>query len=263
VLTGEGADEVFLGYRGYFQRAIDDGRHLTSKGDQRSVGPRRLNVSRSSLTDKLSLLVFHRSRRRSLAAARAGAKTELPAGKPLINAVQEERIAGMPRDILCFLGDREEMAHSLEARLPFLDHQLYDAAKPIPVDLKMRAGLEKAVLRQAARGLLPDAVRLRRKSGFMITSDAVDLSGTDRRAAANFSRYLSREAFERAQVFSHKAYVLASLLTKFPRWPGGSGRLRRNANKVIMYMLQAHMLQDMFVDDPRWARGNLGASPAP
>jgi hypothetical protein len=36
--------------------------------------------------------------------------------------------------------------------------------------------------------------------------------------------------------------------------------VRGNANKVIMYMLHAHMLQDMFVDDPRWARSN--AAPA-
>ena len=42
----------------------------------------------------------------------------------------------MPLDILCYLGDREEMAHSIEARLPFLDHKLYDVAKAIPVDLQ-------------------------------------------------------------------------------------------------------------------------------
>ena len=74
----------------------------------------------------------------------------------MINLVQEGRIAGMPLDILCFLGDREEMAHSLEARLPFLDHLLYDEAKRIPVDFKMRDGLEKAVLRDAAKGVLPE-----------------------------------------------------------------------------------------------------------
>ena len=160
----------------------------------------------------------------------------------------------MPLDILCFLGDREEMAHSLEARLPFLDHKLFDVAKWIPVDLKMRRGVEKAVLRDAASGLLPDTLRLRRKSGFMMTSDAVDLLGADRDAARAVGQYLTKEAFERAGVFSYRAYRLARLLAKTPAWGRPVERLRRNSNKVIMYMLQAHMLQHMFIDDRRWAR---------
>jgi asparagine synthase (glutamine-hydrolysing) len=258
VLTGEGADETFLGYRGFFERAIRDTRQPRPKGGQVSAAMRRL--PRSSLIGKLSLRIFHRSRRGDLAATRAKAGVEAPADKPIVNAVQEARVAGMPLDILCFLGDREEMAHSLEARLPFLDHQLYDAAKGIPVDLKMRHGLEKAVLREAAEGLLPDAIRLRRKSGFMMTSEAVDLFGADREAARTLSKYLSKDAFERARVFSYRAYRLTSLLARTPGWTRRLERVRGNANKVIMYMLHAHMLQDMFVDDPRWARSN--AAPA-
>jgi asparagine synthase (glutamine-hydrolysing) len=257
VLTGEGADETFLGYRGFFERAIRDTRRPSPKHSQVSAASRRLSMPRSALIGKLSLRIFHRSRRRDLAAMRAEGGVEAPAGKPIINAVQEARIAGMPFDILCFLGDREEMAHSLEARLPFLDHQLYDAAKWIPVDLKMRRGLEKAVLRDAAEGLLPDAIRLRRKSGFMMTSEAVDLFGADREAARRLSEYFSKGAFERARVFSYRAYRMASLLAKIPGWTRRLERVRRNANKVIMYMLQAHMLQEMFVDDPRWARSNV------
>jgi asparagine synthase (glutamine-hydrolysing) len=258
VLTGEGADETFLGYRGFFERAIRDTRQPRPKVGQVSAAMRRL--PRSSLIGKLSLRIFHRSRRGDLAATRAKAGVEAPADKPIVNAVQEARVAGMPLDILCFLGDREEMAHSLEARLPFLDHQLYDAAKGIPVDLKMRHGLEKAVLREAAEGLLPDAIRLRRKSGFMMTSEAVDLFGADREAARTLSKYLSKDAFERARVFSYRAYRLTSLLARTPGWTRRLERVRGNANKVIMYMLHAHMLQDMFVDDPRWARSN--AAPA-
>jgi len=251
VLTGEGADETFLGYRGFFERAIRDTRRSSSMGAPASAAVRRL--PRSFLARKLSLGIFHRNRRRGLAAMRAEAEVEAPAHKPVINAVQEARIAGMPFDILCFLGDREEMAHSLEARLPFLDHQVYDAARDIPVDLKMRDGVEKAILRDAAKGVLPDSIRLRRKSGFMMTSDAVDLFGADRAAATSFSKYLTKTAFEHARVFSYRAYRMASLFAKIPPVTSGLKRLRRNANKVIMYMLEAHMLQEMFVDHPRWA----------
>jgi len=252
VLTGEGADEVFLGYRGYFERAIRDTRRRSSAAV--SAGARRLNGSRSSLARRLSLRIFHRTRRQELARLRSEASVEERSGKPIINAVQEARIAGMPLDILCFLGDREEMAHSLEARLPFLDHKLFDVAKWIPVDLKMRRGIEKAVLRDAASGLLPDTLRLRRKRGFMMTSDAVDLLGADLEAARAVGQYLTKEAFERAGVFSYRAYRLARLLAKTPAWGRPLEKLRRNSNKVIMYMLQAHMLQHMFIDDPRWAR---------
>ena len=258
VLTGEGADEVFLGYRGYFRKAIDETRDPTRTGRSASLGFGRLGLSRSALAGRLSLLAFHSSRRRGLAAARARALVEPAEQKPFINQAQEERIAAMPRDILCFLGDREEMAHSLEARLPFLDHQLYEAAKEIPVDLKMRCGLEKAVLRDAAKGLLPEHVRLRRKSGFMVTSDAVDLFGADRSAFQNVGTFLTRDAFRRAQVFSYSGYLVMSFLARIPRLTRGLDRLRRNANKAIMYMLQAHMLQEMFVDVPRWASLNAG-----
>ena len=245
VLTGEGADEVFLGYRSFFQKAIRD---MRSGGGGASAQRRRLKMGQ--IAEKLSLRIFHKSQRDRLANARS---REVPStlSKPLINAVQEARIAAMPFDILAYLGDREEMAHSLEARLPFLDHHLYDAAKFIPVDFKMRDGLEKAVLRDAAEGILPDDLRMRRKSGFMLTSDAADFFGADRQITKELRRrYLSRGAFDRSRVFSYAAYRLASMVARAPS--KRLRRLRRNANKVIMYMMQTHMLHEMFVADPPW-----------
>jgi asparagine synthase (glutamine-hydrolysing) len=199
VLTGEGADEVFLGYRGFFGRALSDTRQQHSKRSGKSAQLRRLP---SGLMQPLSLLIFHKSSRRRLQRARVAVRSNPTGEKPVINLVQEGRIAGMPLDILCFLGDREEMAHSLEARLPFLDHVLYDEAKRIPVDFKMRDGVEKAVLRDAAKGILPDDLRLRRKRGFMLTSDPVDFFGADRKATNKLRDYLSRQAFEQSRLFS-------------------------------------------------------------
>jgi asparagine synthase (glutamine-hydrolysing) len=245
VLTGEGADEVFLGYRSFFQKAI---RETRAGSGGASAKRRRLKMGPTA--EKLSLRIFHRSHRKRLASARR--EEASAASKPLINAVQEARIAAMPFDILAYLGDREEMAHSLEARLPFLDHHLYDAAKFVPVDFKMRDGLEKAVLRDAAEGILPDDLRMRRKSGFMLTSDAADFFGADRTTTEELRRrYLSKEAFERSRVFSYGAYRLASVIARVPA-SKRSRRLRRNANKVIMYMMQTHMLHEMFVADPPW-----------
>lgn len=249
VLTGEGADEVFLGYRSFFRNAIRD-----TRSGARSGTAQRRRLKMGGLAERLSLLVFHKTRREALKSARAMGPAHHPSEKPLINQVQEARIAAMPLDILAYLGDREEMAHSLEARLPFLDHHLYDAAKWIPVDLKMRDGVEKAVLRDAAEGILPDDLRMRRKSGFMLTSDAADFFGVDERTTEQMrSRYLSKQAFEDAGIFSYAAYRLARLLARAPA-SKRLRRLRRNANKVIMYMMQTHMLHHMFVADPPWRR---------
>jgi asparagine synthase (glutamine-hydrolysing) len=255
VLTGEGADEVFLGYRSYFQKAIDETRKGAPNGSTSSARNRRLKLPRpiAPFAEKLSLFIVDKSHRRELRQERSRRRSE-QGEKPIINAVQEARLAAMPLDILCYLGDREEMAHSLEARVPFLDHELFDAARTIPVDFKMRKGVEKAVLRDAARYILPDDLRMRRKAGFMLTSEAVDLFGTDREAAEYLQGYLSKAAFKRAGVFSYRAYLLVSLLARIPgsKRVRSLKRLRRSSNKVLMFMLQTHMLHEMFVEKPRW-----------
>lgn len=258
VLNGQGADEVFLGYRAFFRNAIRDTRNEKSNGRSRSARLRRLDLGgiRGAILRNLSLQLVHKAHRSRLRSARAKRSVPKAAEKPLINAVQETRIAEMPVDILGFLGDRVEMAHSLEVRVPFLDHRLYDAAKTIPVDFKMRDGLEKAVLRDAAKGLVPDDLRLRPKRGFMFTSEPIDFHGADRELTGKLRRYLSKQAFERSHIFSYRAYRLVSLLARVPDWRRipALRRLRRNSNKIMMYMMQTHMLHDMYVANPRWAK---------
>jgi asparagine synthase (glutamine-hydrolysing) len=61
-------------------------------------------------------------------------------------------------------GDVHAMAHSLEARVPFADVELLDAAARVPPELGLRSGVEKWALREAARGLVPEAIRTRKKS---------------------------------------------------------------------------------------------------
>jgi asparagine synthase (glutamine-hydrolysing) len=257
VLNGQGADEVFLGYPAFFRNAIHDSRNAAGRRRRGSARLRRLDLggARGALLQKLSLLMVHKSQRPRLASERRRARLGGDPSRPLINEVQETRIGQMPVDILGFLGDRVEMAHSLEVRVPFLDHKLYDAAKHIPVDFKMRDGVEKAVLRDAAKGILPDDLRLRPKQGFMFTSDRIDFHGADREVTGKLRRHLSREAFERSQVFSYRAYRVVSLLARLPGWRRlpALRRVRRNANSIMMYMMQTHMLHDMYVAHPRWA----------
>src|SRR5207249_671941 len=64
--------------------------------------------------------------------------------------------------------DRNSMAHSLEARVPFLDFRLVELLFSLPGDELIRAGETKSILRRALGDLLPPSVRSRRdKLGFV------------------------------------------------------------------------------------------------
>lgn len=71
----------------------------------------------------------------------------------------------LPDDILTKV-DRMSMAHSLEVRVPILDHRVVELAQRLPVALRGGAGRRKEVLRRAARGLVPDETLRRGKEGF-------------------------------------------------------------------------------------------------
>jgi asparagine synthase (glutamine-hydrolysing) len=64
----------------------------------------------------------------------------------------------LPNYVQSFLGDCKEMAHSIEGRLPFLDHHVVELARRLPVDQKIRGMIEKLVLREAARPVLTATV---------------------------------------------------------------------------------------------------------
>ncbi len=64
--------------------------------------------------------------------------------------------------------DRMSMAVSLEARVPFLDHEVVEFAARIPAALKLRGFTRKYILRKAVGHLLPPAILTRGKEGFSI-----------------------------------------------------------------------------------------------
>ncbi|PIX95826.1 MAG: asparagine synthetase B [Hydrogenophilales bacterium CG_4_10_14_3_um_filter_63_21] len=64
--------------------------------------------------------------------------------------------------------DRASMAHALEVRVPFLDHQLMEWVSGLPVDFKLRGTEGKFMLKQALEPYLPHDILYRRKMGFSI-----------------------------------------------------------------------------------------------
>jgi asparagine synthase (glutamine-hydrolysing) len=73
----------------------------------------------------------------------------------------------LPDVLLNHLGDRMEMAHSIEGRTPFLDHHLVAAVNRMPIELKIHGITEKYVLREAARPYITDTVYRRQKHPFV------------------------------------------------------------------------------------------------
>ncbi len=64
--------------------------------------------------------------------------------------------------------DRMSMAHSLEVRPPFLDHEIVEFAASIPEHFKIRGRVQKYLLKRLMRGKLPSEVLTREKTGFDI-----------------------------------------------------------------------------------------------
>ncbi len=73
----------------------------------------------------------------------------------------------LPTYLLNILGDRMEMAHSIEGRVPFLDHRVVECVCRAPVSMKIRGMTEKYLLREAAKPVITDTVYRRQKHPFL------------------------------------------------------------------------------------------------
>lgn len=69
-------------------------------------------------------------------------------------------------ELLLMRVDKMTMAHALEARVPFLDHRLVETVFDLPEEWKIVNGCPKSLFKDAVRGLIPDEVIDRPKTGF-------------------------------------------------------------------------------------------------
>ncbi|MEV6303535.1 asparagine synthase (glutamine-hydrolyzing) [Actinoplanes sp. NPDC051861] len=189
VLSGEGSDELFGGYRIYREpqslsgvERLPDGmkrglRHLadalpegvrgrsflergTTPIEQRYYGNARIFT-----TDEKARLLRYTAQPHTAVTAHLYAET---ADVDDVASMQYVDLhTWLPGDILA-KADRMSMAHSLELRVPFLDQQVYAAAAGLPTELKLPAGSQttKHALREAMRGIVPESVRNATKLGF-------------------------------------------------------------------------------------------------
>jgi asparagine synthase (glutamine-hydrolysing) len=86
---------------------------------------------------------------------------------PLNQFLMADLTVNMPSAMLTRL-DRASMAHSVEARVPFLSHKLVDWALTVPESLKLRGNVGKFILRKAVAPWLPSGIVKRPKQGFQM-----------------------------------------------------------------------------------------------
>jgi asparagine synthase (glutamine-hydrolysing) len=138
--------------------------------------------------------------------------------------------------ILTMLGDRMEMAHSIEGRVPFLDHKLVEVIVSQPVHMKIRGMIEKYVLREAVRDVITDTVYRRQKHPFLSPPATVHPDGTFQTFVQDTLR---GETLRSMPFFDQKAIV--SLLDRLPDMDVGA----RTANdQILMHIVSMCVLQD-------------------
>ena len=186
ILSGEGADELFGGYPTYLGHKFADRWQRLPAAFRSAV---RWAVDRwPSSTGKMTLeymlkQFFSATERpwleRHLTWLGAVAIEEdvldelaykldrLPDDDPLNRVMWFDFLTYLPDDLLVKV-DRATMLASVEARAPFLDREVMELALPAPSRLKVRGLTTKAILKEAARGLVPDAVINRQKRGLSV-----------------------------------------------------------------------------------------------
>jgi asparagine synthase (glutamine-hydrolysing) len=87
---------------------------------------------------------------------------------PYLNRILHLQFSHWLPDLILMRQDKMSMAHGIEARVPFLDHELVEYVLKLPPSLKIRAGKTKYILRQYANRILPKQVTMRRKMPFYV-----------------------------------------------------------------------------------------------
>jgi asparagine synthase (glutamine-hydrolysing) len=194
MLDGQGADEILGGYRGYFGAYLAG---LARKGNVgqwlrearsmrreigfsyvRSLGYTLAYAAPSTLrflgrfenrgySDRSWIRPTHHQGFERDPLHSAGGRT----GSMRAMSLAQIHATNLP--MLLHWEDRNSMAFSVEARVPFLDYNVVELALSLPDTAKIGGGVTKQVLRQAMRGIVPDAVLDRRDKMGFVTAEPV------------------------------------------------------------------------------------------
>ena len=175
VMSGEGGDELLGGY--WWERKIHDETPTSCTARLWRAVTRPPQDLAAFYADAMAMGRFDRSEmERAFAPALHG---ELPEDADWFYRRHLDRHASPLRavqrlDIKCFMAelvlvkvDRASMAHSLEVRVPFLDHELFADIASLHEDSVVERGVTKAPLRRLLAGKVPTEILDRPKQGFV------------------------------------------------------------------------------------------------
>lgn len=202
-LSGDGGDENFAGYRRHRLHAVESRlrarlplrlrkpvfgflgklypkadwapRPLRAKTTLQALGQddveayfHSVSTTSAATRQQLYSASFKRELKgySALEVFRAHAKNA-PTDQPLLLAQYLDIKTWLPGDILTKV-DRASMAHSLEVRVPLLDHRLVAWASSLPPALKLKGGTGKYIFKKALEADLPHDVLYRAKMGFSV-----------------------------------------------------------------------------------------------
>ena len=115
------------------------------------------------------------------------AERELP-GADLLQKMTYLELKNRLAELLLMRVDKMTMANSVEARVPFLDHDLVEFALALPPEMKVRDGSGKYLLKKAVSGLLPQRDRRPPEAGLLGAGQRVVPRGARRAGAAGDPR---------------------------------------------------------------------------
>lgn len=159
-LTGECADEIFGGYPWFYRKDMFERNAFPWSYDMQA----RTVLLKDELIEELKLEEY---------SIKAYEKTIAQTPRLEGESQEEARRRELTYlNIKWFMAtllermDRTSMYHGLEARVPFADHRIVEYLYNVPWKMKYMGNMEKGLLRQAAKGLLPDNVLFRKKSPY-------------------------------------------------------------------------------------------------
>jgi asparagine synthase (glutamine-hydrolysing) len=165
-------------------------------------------------------------------------RSQLTGREPLHQSLYMWAKTALPSYVLTMLGDRMEMAHSVEGRVPFLDHHLVEVLRAQPVNQIIRGTTEKYVLREAVRDVITDTVYHREKHPFLSPPATLN---PDQRLSAFVQDTLRGPILATIPFFDRRKVV--GLLDSLD---GMDEAARVATDQVLMIVVSACVLQERF-----------------
>lgn len=159
-LCGECADEVFGGYPWFHRREMYDGTHFPWSNNL----DHRQSLLKPELREALAMEDYVAARLEETLAQ----VPRLPGEGPEQARARDLAYLNL-RWFMATLLDRKDrcsMYSGLEVRVPYCDHRIVQYVYNLPWEVKCPGGVPKGLLRDAAKGLLPQEVLLRKKSPY-------------------------------------------------------------------------------------------------